>query len=152
MPKTKASKPTQVNPEVELLKSQLVRALADYDNLQKRTEKMTSELYFISSQRVIKRLLPILDMLYGAQEHLKDGGLSIVIKEFEQVLYDDGFEKIEPKSDEIFNELTMEAIEVLETAGQDLDNTIEKVSLVGWKQGEQIVRPAKVVVRKVAND
>lgn len=138
----------QVNEEAEILKSQLVRALADYDNLQKRTDKLTSELYLLSSQRVVRKLMPILDMLYGAQEHLKDGGLSIVVKEFEQVLYEEGYVKISPSAGESFDETSMEAIEVLESDKKDSNNTIEKVSLVGWKQGENVIRPAKVVVRK----
>lgn len=152
MPKALKQNKQKLNPEVELLKSQLTRALADYANLEKRTKRLSEELYSLSSQRIILKLLPILDMLSDAQEHLRDGGLSIVIKEFEDVLSSEGYKKIEPKEGERFNAELEEAVEVVETDDKDKDNNIVSTSLVGWMQKDNVVRPAKVIVSKSKNN
>lgn len=140
----------QEKPDREILhlKEQLARALADYANLEKRTEKLSDELFSLSSQRIVKKLLPILDMLLDANKHLKDAGLAIVVKAFEEVLGSEGYTKIEPKDGDKFEETKEEAIDVLETDVKDEDNSIGSTALVGWMQGESIVRPAKVVVKK----
>lgn len=136
------------NPEIEILKNQLARTLADYDNLQKRIERQSIELYANASQRIIKQLLPILDMLNDAQKHLNDAGLAITIKEFEDILKNEGYEKINPEVGSEFDPNNNEVVDVVETGKKDEDNKIESVSLVGWIQGESIIRPAKVVVKK----
>src|SRR5579859_6593288 len=80
--------------EVEVLKGQLARALADYDNLRKRTEEEKITWMKFAGAKVIAELLPVLDMIENAQKHLKDGGLSIVINEFKNVISEEGFEEI----------------------------------------------------------
>lgn len=138
---------------VEELQTQLARALADYDNLQKRVERQSIELYLGASQRIVKQLLPILDMLGDAQNHLKDAGLAITIKEFEEVLKNEGYEKITPKIGDKFNEQINEAVDTIATENKNDDNTIAETSLVGWRQGGgSIIRPAKVMVKKFKNN
>jgi len=135
--------------ELEALKSQLARALADYDNLQKRTDRQRIELMQSASSRIVTRLLPILDMLENAQHHLADPGLAITIKEFKELLQLEGFEEMKVNVGDKFDEQNHEAIDVLETKSQDEDNTIGEVSLTGWKQFEgQPLRVAKVKVKK----
>ena len=78
----------------EELKNQLARALADYDNLVKRVEREKSEHRQLLVSRFVLQLLPILDTLYDAQNHLSDSGLAITIKEFEELLKSEGVEQI----------------------------------------------------------
>ena len=85
MKKDKKSKDT-----VSELKGQLARALADYDNLRKRADEEKDALFKYSSQRIIAGLLPILDMLEAAQKHINDQGLAIAIKEFKDLLREEG--------------------------------------------------------------
>ena len=111
------------NQEVELLKSQLARALADYDNLTKRVERERRESVEYSNLKLILKLLPVLDMLYEAQKHLNDSGIGLTIKEFEEVFKSEGLERITIKNGEsVFDESLHEAIEVV--AGSDKDNII----------------------------
>lgn len=138
--------------EVEILKNQLARTLADYDNLEKRVERQSLELYLNASSRIVKQLLPILDMIGDAQKHLQDAGLAITIKEFEEVLFGEGYKKIFPGEGEEFNETKHEAVDVVETENENEDNTVASVTLTGWEFGEgSIIRPAKVVVKKFKN-
>lgn len=131
------------------LKSQLVRALADYDNLSKRTEKEKSESGLVWQIRLISDLLPVFDMIYDAQSHLEDQGLAITIQTLENTLKDDGFEKVDPKPGDVFDENLHEAVEV-EKKDNFQDGEIVEVVLRGWKMTSGFtVRPAKVKVNKL---
>src|SRR5258706_15464456 len=85
------------NNETEALKSQLARALADYDNLRRRTDVEKTLWIKFSSQTIITKLLTILDMLEKSQEHLKDQRLAIASLAFQKVLNEEEVEEITPK-------------------------------------------------------
>lgn len=133
--------------ELEQLKNQLSRALADYDNLRKRTDQEKDLWIKFSSERILVKLLPILDMLESAQEHLKDQGLAISLGEFKNILSEEGIEEINPKKGDKFDENLHEATEI--TSGGK-KGTISKVSLKGYKFSDEgkVIRYAKVEVFK----
>jgi molecular chaperone GrpE len=142
----KVKKPVKEASEVEVVRAMLARALADYDNLSKRVDRERQELGKIASVGVIIKLLPVLDNLESAQVHLKDQGLAISILEFKKVLNEEGLSEIKPKEGEVFDENTMEAIEVV--VGMS-NNTIVETVLPGWKYSDEtVVRHAKVKVSK----
>jgi molecular chaperone GrpE len=127
------------------LKNQLARALADYDNLRKRIEREKEDLEKLASLKLILRLLPLLDNLRAAQNHLKDAGLAITIGELENLLKDEGIEEIKPNKGDNFDHNLHEVTEVVENCKEE--NKIEEVVLSGWKFKEGIViRHAKVKV------
>ena len=139
------------NDETETLKGQLARAMADYDNLRRRTDEEKSLWIKFSSQTIITKLLTILDMIESAQEHLKDQGLAIAVLEFKKVLDEEGVEEIMPKVGDEFNHELHEAIESVEG---DKKGKIAEVMVSGWKykdlpagrQGGNVLRFAKVKV------
>lgn len=132
------------NKNTDELKNQLVRSLADYDNLRRRTDEEKTQWIKFSSQSIIIRLLTVLDMLEKAQEHLKDQGLAIAVLEFKKMLNEDGVEEIVPKVGEEFNH---ELHEVIETVDGENKNTISEVLVPGWKYKDgQVLRFAKVKV------
>lgn len=144
MSKVKGQKSKVEDGEKELLKAQLARALADYDNLRKRTEREKEEIGKVVSLGLILRLLAVLDILESAQNHLQDAGLAIAISEFKKVLTEEGLEEIRPKTGDKFDESIMEAVEVV--AGTN-DNMVSEIVLPGWKFNEgTVVRHAKVKV------
>ena len=135
---------TKINEEAELLKSQLVRTLADYDNLVKRVEREREELGKYASLTVVSKLLPVLDNLERAQMHLQDSGLAIAIGELINVLKDEGLSVIEPQPGDDFDEQEME---VTETVPGGKPGTIAEQVLPGWKYVDgKVVRVAKVKV------
>lgn len=141
-----AQKPKVDGNEADLLKTQLARALADYDNLKRRTDEEKILWIKFSSQTIISKLLTILDMLDKAQDHLKDGGLAIAIIEFKKLINEEGVEEINPKVGDDFNHDLMEAVEVVEG---ESDNKVVEVVLPGWRFADgKIVRAAKVKVTK----
>ena len=130
--------------QVNDLQSQLARALADYDNLRKRTDIEREVLLKFSSERIIARILPILDGIESAQMHLKDSGLAIIIADFKKLLYDERLEEIKCNKGEDFNEDLHEVIEISEGGKK---GTISELILSGWKFIDgPVLRHAKVKV------
>jgi molecular chaperone GrpE (heat shock protein) len=153
--KKKRGKATVINEEVELLKGQLVRTLADYDNLQKRVEREKGEFLKYSNQALIERLLPIIDMLEQAQCHLKDSGLAIAINEFKELLREGGVEEIRAEEEDEFNEELFEAVEAIDlpTGGNikkvaaGPEGRVAEMLLSGYKFIDgPVIRPVKVKV------
>jgi molecular chaperone GrpE len=130
--------------ETEALKSQLARAMADYDNLRRRTEEEKTLWIKFSSQTIIIKLLGILDMLEKAQEHLKDQGLALAVGEFKKLLIEEGVEEVAPK---IGHEFNHELHEVIETVEGEEKGKIAEVLVPGWKYKDgSVLRFAKVKV------
>ena len=146
MPKAKATKVKKTNNVVkpQELEGQLKRALADYQNLEKRVEEERKLLSKLSASLLIEKLLPVLDNLEKAQIHLKDQGLEIVIKQFEDILTQEGVEEIAAEGAQ-FNPHYHEAIE---SQQGEQDNLVIKVLTKGYKIEDTILRPAKVIVSK----
>lgn len=126
------------------LEEQLARALADYHNLAKRTDREKHEVVIRANINLLKEILPILDILENAQEHLKDAGLGMAIAQFKGVLERSGLREIKLKGGDKFDEAKHEAIQVAE-GGET--GTIAQVLRKGyeWEDG-LVLRPAQVKV------
>ncbi len=123
------------------LQDHLKRALADYQNLEKRhqTQKQTYLQY--ANQGIINKILPIIDDLERAQNHLQDQGLQMVIEQFHQILTSEDVTPIKTK-DQLFNPETMDCIEVVAGPKNQVTKTISQ----GYFYHDQVIRPAKVEV------
>lgn len=133
--------------ELDVVKGMLARALADYDNLKRRSDEEKLSWAKFSSLSIVSKLLPIMDMLESAQTHLKDAGLAIALGEFKRVFIEEGLEEIKPEVGNLFDENLMEVIEVIDGTS---NNTISEVLVNGWKfKDGSVVRHAKVKVFKV---
>jgi molecular chaperone GrpE len=126
------------------LKSQLARALADYDNLRKRIERERLDFERSANIKLALRLLPVLDVLRQAQGHLKDPGIAITVSQFEEALKEEGIEEIRVRNGEKFDPQFQEAVDTL--SGGKAGAVAEEV-LSGWKFADgRVIRPAKVKV------
>ncbi|MBI4157764.1 nucleotide exchange factor GrpE, partial [Candidatus Woesebacteria bacterium] len=132
------------------LRGQLARALADYQNLAKRVESEKAEFEKISNLRLVVKLLPVLDILKQAQIHLKDQGVAITIKEFEDALKQEGIEELKVSPGDEFDPDAHEVVEVV--PGKD-NNMISELVLSGWKfVNGPVIRHARVkVIQKGEN-
>src|SRR3989344_8921655 len=74
------------------LENALRRALADYQNLEKRIAEEKSSWVRSANKDLILRLLPVLDDLYLANKHLQNEGLRLGIQKFHGVLAQEGLE------------------------------------------------------------
>ena len=123
------------------VENQYKRVLADYQNLEKRTVLHRAEPFNLATAKLISHLLPVLDDLYRAQDHLNDPGLKLVIDHFLKVLKDEGVTEINAL-DQDFSPLTMECIEIV--AGPD--HQVVSILTRGYQLGDVIIRPAGVTV------
>jgi len=144
MKKQKATKITKK--ELEKVKNQLMRALADYDNLRKRIEREREGIEKIASIKFAVKMLTVFDMIEEAQRHLKDSGIALTLEEFKKILEEEGIEKIKMGQGDKFDEEICEAVEVVKNGK---DGKIVKVVLTGWKfSNGPVIRPIKVKVSK----
>lgn len=130
--------------EIRDLEGKLARALADYQNLIKRVDREKHEVVIRANKNLLKDILPILDILENAQEHLKDEGLGMAIAQFGEVLERNGLREIKLGKGDKFNEAKHEATQVAE-GGET--GTIAQILRKGyeWEDG-MILRPAQVRV------
>ncbi len=131
----------QENGELQNLENQLKRALADYQNLERRITKEKSSWIKTANKGLVLKLLPVLDNLFLAQRHIVDEGLNLSIQKFLDVLKEEGVERIETK-DKDFDPHIMECVSVQE--GEE-EKVLEEVR-AGYKIDEEVIRPAQVVV------
>ncbi len=127
--------------EKEDLEARWKRALADYQNLERRTSEIRREWILESNKDLIAKLLPVLDTLFLASRHLKDEGLRLSIQKFLDTLKDEGVERIETEG-KTFDPNLMEATESIEG---EKDKVVEEIR-PGFILNDKVLRPAQVKV------
>jgi len=137
----KVTKVSQLKEEIADLENKWKRALADYDNLQKRVEKEKLEFIKYAGIRILEKFLEIYDDLQVCESHLKDKGLNLICARFEEILRSEGLRKISALG-ETFDPQKMEAIEVVEGP----EDKVMEVVRDGWEIEGKVIRPAKVKV------
>lgn len=130
----------------EELENNWKRALADYKNLERRTAEEKLEFAEFANMVLIQRLLPIVDNLEMLEKHVEDTGLKMIIKEFKQVLEDNGATAIESDGKQ-FDSETMDCVETAECEEKSHDRVVETLTR-GYKFKTKILRPARVRVGK----
>jgi len=117
------------------------RALADYKNLVDRTNKEKKQFIDFANEVLILKLLAVYDSLEMLGKYNQDQGLALTIKQFEQVLKEEGLKEIEAIGKE-FNANEMEGIEMV--SGEK--DVVVEVLTKGFYLKEKLLRPARVKV------
>lgn len=117
------------------------RALADYKNFEKRVSEDKEQLAFYIKRETVANILPFLDNLEKIEEHIKDKGLELTLKDFKQTLASMGVEEIKALGEE-FDSNKMEAVET----NKGEKNKVLKVLSSGYLLNGKLLRPARVVV------
>lgn len=129
--------------QVRDLEHKWKRAVADYQNLERRIKDQQQTFIKFANAMLIEKLLGVVDDLEKAGEHVKNPGLSLTIERFKKILEEEGVVKIEALGKE-FDHNLMEATEIV--AGEK--NKVFKVSRTGYTLNGELLRPAKVLVGK----
>jgi len=119
------------------------RALADYQNLQKRVSEEKSEWIRSANKDLLLRLLPVLDTLMMAEKHLQDQGLTVSINQFLDTLKAEGVTRIKTVG-VAFNPHLMECV----TTEQGKENEVLEELRAGYMLYDKVLRPAQVKVGK----
>jgi len=137
----KSSKQCDCEGEKEELQNQVKRAVADYQNLEKRVQEQKGEWARSASKDLLVRLLPVLDTLMLASKHTEDQGIKLSVAQFLQVLKQEGVDQIETSGKD-FDPHLMEGVG---TAEGENGKVIEEVR-PGFVLYDKVLRPAQVIV------
>lgn len=156
--KSKSKKDEKILKENEELKQQLaeakdmlLRTAAEFDNYKKRETAAKEKLSSYVKGETLKAILPSLDNINRAlsADEKADGfieGVTSTLKGMMSELNKQGLEEINPKGEEFDVNFHMAVMKVEdETVGE---NIVTEVLQVGYKLGDNLLRPAMV---KVAN-
>lgn len=130
-----------VDREAEEWKMKYMRALADYQNLEKRSSERVTEVRQFAGEIILSRLLPVVDTFGKVKEHLNDPGLDLAYKELLSVLVEQGVERIDVLGRQ-FDPKQMDCIEVV--SGKE-NHVVEEVA-PGYRFRGKVLRVARVKV------
>lgn len=152
----------RISVEHEEIKSQLKRAVADYQNLEKRVAEGRSELSSWATGELIRKILPVLDhlekALKGANEEERQSGwfrgVELSVAQLKGILKEEGLEEIEATGE--FNPSLHEAVDTKEPSDAEAmegkgDNSILEIAEKGYTLGGKVIKPARVVVGRQQN-
>jgi molecular chaperone GrpE len=130
--------------QVDEFKNKYLRAIADYQNLEKRIGDERIELMKMANKNLLIKILPFLDNLEKAELFVKDQGLKISKDHFLQILAEAGLEEIDCLNKQ-FDPVSAEAIDIV--PGKE-EGMVVEVLRKGYKYGDKIIRVAQVKVSK----
>ena len=139
--------------ELAQAKDQALRAVADFQNLQRRTAEHEPRMRLNAAGGVVRHVIPVLDHfdLALAQDPSKMtveaavAGLRIVRGELLKSLEKSGVELIQPRPGDAFDPHQAEAIMQQPAAGVP-SGCVSMTLQLGYRLGETVLRPAKVAV------
>lgn len=141
--------------ENELLKDQLFRLAADFDNFRKRTARQMEENRKAVLEQVLLDFVEVTDNFDRALKSARTAeemgsiisGIEQLSKQFFSILEKYGLERVKCEKAGEFDPHRHEAIQHIETS-EVPDNTIVEVYKQGYALNEKIVRPALVSVAR----
>ena len=124
------------------LKEKLARALADYDNLEKRVAAGRREWAGLAKIGIFDKLLPILDDLERAETFLKNEGLRLAMDQFRSLLTSESVVEVDARPGTKFDPEKMDCVALVPGKKNHVGLLVQK----GYSLGERVIRPAKVEV------
>jgi molecular chaperone GrpE len=139
--------------ERDELFDRLQRLAAEFDNFRKRSAREAAATIERANERLVKELLPVLDdlgrALEAAAEHEEaklEEGVRLVHRSLADLLEKEGLAEIE--TDGNFDPHVHEAL--LSQPSDAEEGTVIEVVQKGYKLGDKVLRPARVVVAAAA--
>jgi molecular chaperone GrpE len=128
-------------------------ALAELENFRKRMERQVTDRLASGKKATLLKFLPVLDNLERALSIEQDapglrGGLQATLKGFEALLGSEGVKPFEVMG-EFFDPHRSEAVGT-RVAPDVADETVVDVVRRGYLIGDEVLRPAQVIVAKHA--
>lgn len=131
------------------------RALADYDNLKKDLAREKTEMREYVIESFFEKLIPVIDHFDQAMKNVPEEsgeikswiqGVGHIQKSLIDIANEFGCEPIDPEGE--FDPNEHEAISTESREKEPDDNIIEVIER-GWRLGDKVIRPAKVIVNKI---
>ena len=137
--------------KLSLCEEKLQRALADYQNLERRNTIEISQKILQKTNQLMLSFIGIYEDFVRAKISLVNDnsnteGLDVVIKNMENFLSENNIEPIEAKG-KIFDPKFHEAVSTVEDDSLD-DGTITEEVAKGYISLQEVIKPSKVIVSK----
>jgi molecular chaperone GrpE len=127
----------------------LQRLKAEFDNYRKRVARDQGDLVARASERLVKQLIPVLDDLERTLEAAAihdegslEEGVKLVQRALADALAKEGL--VEVATNGVFDPHTQEAL--LSQPSGEAEGTVIQVLQKGYRLGDHVLRPARVVV------
>lgn len=140
--------------ENALLKDQLLRKVAEFDNYKKRTERDFYDRVQNANERLIGSLLPVLDDFERSLAHASDAnnteslleGVELVYKKMYSLLEKEGLKPLDAIGHD-FDPDKHDALMQVESKDHD-SGTIVDEHLKGYQLNDKVLRHSQVIVAK----
>jgi molecular chaperone GrpE len=144
--------PEEETPPAAVHDDAYLRLAADFDNYRKRVARDQAELFSRANERLLNELLPVLDdlerALEAASQHEEaklEEGVELVHRSLSSLLARHGLTEIE--TDGAFDPHVHEALLTQPADGAE-DGSVLQVLQKGYRLGDRVLRPARVIVAK----
>lgn len=123
-------------------KDKYIRLLADFDNHRKRETKTQAIAIADAKQDLLEEFIRILDEMRLTLAHCESGpvtdGFSLIVSKMEQLLNDEGYERVSPVKGDVFDPRLHNAIGLTQS-GPEFTGYITECCRDGWiKDGSQL--------------
>jgi len=127
-------------------------AMADFENYKRRMQRDIELRIIEHRRRLFGRLLPVLDNLERALAVVNNGdglrsGVEGTLRGFEAVLSSEGIVTVDVQG-KPFDPHVAEAIGTVPASDLHPDECVAEVAEKGYRLGDDLLRPAKVIVAK----
>lgn len=140
------------------------RAQADYQNLQKQTEKERQDFRKYATESLLADLIPVLDQFDLAMKFMPSIDELPDEQQKQWKNWRIGVEAVKMKWDELAKEQNLSRVETEGAFNPELHEAVEEredenakpgeiidVTETGWKLHDKVIRPAKVIIAKSKN-
>lgn len=132
--------------KLEQQREQMLRALADTENVRKRLQAEAANAQKYALERFAEGLLPVVDSLEAAVKSADVSGIEVIARQLKAALEKASIREINPAPGERFDPHREQAMAAVEA---DTDpNTIVAVMQKGYTLHDRVLRPALVTVAK----
>ena len=130
--------------ELEEYKNKYLRAVADYQNLERRVSDQMDTITIRANKQILLELLDVIDDIERAEVFMKDEGMALVKSKIHSILEKRGVKHI-VVSQTPYDPVVAECIEIVDG---DKSNIVMKEIQKGYMIHDDILRIAKVAVSK----
>ena len=151
---TPEEKVVALEAELEALKDKYLRQAAEFDNYRKRTMQEKADLLKYGAQKAVEALLPVVDDIERAMQHIEKAedvesvkeGMNLIYQKFQKYLEQQQVSVIPANQGDDFDDNIHEAVTMFPAPDPSLKGKIVDCVTKGYKLSDKVVRYAKVVV------
>ena len=152
--KTQEERIAELEAQIEQLQKDALYRAAEFDNFRKRTVMEKADLIKYGSQKAVEALLPVIDDLERAMQHIDKAddiesvkeGVALIMQKFQGYLKQQQVTVIPANPGDDFDDKIHEAITMFPAPDPSLKGKIVDCPTKGYKLIDKVIRYEKVVV------